>query len=48
MLVCKIWSVNCDKKHWEDQENGPEVKKTALGVCELFLSETVLEKELNL
>ena len=36
------------KKHWEDQENGPEAKKTALGVCELFLSETVLEKELNL
>ena len=37
------------KKHREDQENGPEkVKKTAVGVCKLFLSETVLEKELNL
>ena len=37
------------KKHREDQENGPEkVKKTAVGVCKLFLSKTVLEKELNL
>ena len=22
MLVCKIWWVNCDNQHWEDQETG--------------------------
>ena len=20
MFVCKIWRVNCDKQHWEDEE----------------------------
>ena len=24
MLVCKIWSLDCDKQHWEDEETGPK------------------------
>ena len=36
MLLCKIWWVNCDKEHWEDEEKGQKwkkkkKKKTALG-----------------
>ena len=30
MLVVKIWWVNCDKQHWEDEETGQKWK-TVLG-----------------
>ena len=42
MLVCKIWWVNCDKQHWEDEETGQKPKKQRwVEVSQLFLSETV-------
>ena len=48
MLVCKIWWVNCDKQYWEDEETGQKQKKHRwVEVSQLFLSDTVLEKEFN-
>ena len=42
MLVKKIWWVNCDKQHWEDEGTGQKWKKKhySLEVSQLFLSET--------
>ena len=30
MLVCKIWWVNCDKQHWEDEETLARSKKNSI------------------
>ena len=46
MLVYKISLVDCDEQHWEDEETARRMKKQrAMEVSQLFLSETVLEKE---
>ena len=31
MLLWKIWWVNCDKQHWEDEETGEKQKKNRVG-----------------
>ena len=46
MLVYKISLVDSDEQHWEDEETARRMKKQrAMEVSQLFLSETVLEKE---
>ena len=46
MLVYKISLVVSDEQHWEDEETARRIKKQrAIEVSQLFLSETVLEKE---
>ena len=42
MLVYKIWWVNCDKQHWEEEETGKKEKKQRLvEVSQQFWSETI-------
>ena len=41
MLVYKIWWVNCDERHWEEEETGKEKKQRSVEVSQLLLSESV-------
>ena len=53
MLVCKVWWVNCDKQHWEDEETGQKWKTSVGWRCpsyfclKLYLHQFIIVMRVN-